>query len=583
MTNPASLLYQDPATLPAEDVMKRAKRFVKNPERLALGRPLKVALLSSFLTDYLADTLVFMLARRGFAARLWRAPYGAIATAVLDQGGPLEDFAPDMVLLLPSHRDLIHVPPPGGDAADAARAEAAAWTMLWDRLAVPVVQLSFDPPGQRPLGELDGSVPGGLLDHVRRTNRLLASQAPQQVALVDAEWLAARVGLERWHDHRLYTMCKQPFSFDVVPVLAAALAAAAAGLLGLGRKCLVLDLDNTLWGGEIGDLGLAGITLGTETAEGEAFVTFQRYVKALAQRGVVLAVCSKNLDAIARTPFESHGGMVLKLDDIACFMANFDDKAGNIRAIARTLNLGLESLVFCDDNPVERAWVREQLPEVLVVEMPDEPASYVRALDDCAAFPLHRLTEEDLGRAKSYQARARVAERLEAGADMDSFLASLNPRMTVEPVGAGSLDRIVQILAKTNQFKLNPTLFSAEEISARSVDVLALRFSDRLQDYGIVAVAVTHVDGDCLHIDNWVMSCRVFSRRLEFQTRLLLAQMAGARGCVGLSLDYMPSPKNSLIADLLPQLGFAPAGSRWVAPITAPQSMPISHILISEA
>lgn len=587
--DPKSILAQPLEMLSAEQVMKLAKRFTRAAGRAELGRPLKVAVLAGFLTDYLADTLVLMLARRGFAAELWRAPYGVMAGAVLEEDGALAAFAPDLVMLLPSHRDLARVPSPGATAAAAAaqaaaEAEAQVWHRLWHRLGCPVVQLSFDLPPSRPLGDLEGFVPGGVLDHARRVNRVLADDLPATVSLVDAEWLAARVGLERWHDARLYAMCKQPFSFDALPLVAEALAAAAAGLLGRGRKCLVLDLDNTLWGGEIGDLGVEGITLGSETAEGEAFVAMQRYAKALAQRGVVLAVCSKNNDAIARTPFQQHSAMVLGLDDIACFMANFEDKAGNIRAIAQKLNLGLDALVFVDDNPVERAWVRERLPEVLVVDLPEDPVLYVRALDDCGAFPVSRLTAEDLGRARSYQARAQVAERLEAGDDMDGFLASLEARVVVEPVGPASLDRIVQIIGKTNQFKLNPATFTAEEITARGADVLALRFADRLQDYGIVAVAVTRPEDGALRIDNWVMSCRVFSRRLEHVTRILLGRMAEKRGLSRLTLRYEPSAKNGLLAGILPKLGFTSTccGDEWAATAAPPAALPPHHICLAE-
>ena len=576
-----ALLAEDWRALPAEEVMKRAKRFAKDARRAQLGRKVKVAVLSGFLTDYLADTLILMLARRGISAELWRAPYGVMAGAVLDQASDLYGFHPDLVLLLPSHRDLRQLPLAGtsaGEARTAAEAEADVWRLLWKRLDGPVVQLTLDPPPVRPLGDLDGFSPGGLLHHVRRVNASLADNPPGHVALVDAEWLAARAGLDRWHDARLYEMCKQPFAFDVLPMLADALAGAAAGLLGRGRKCLILDLDNTLWGGEVGDVGLAGITLGPETPEGAPFVAFQYYCKQLSQRGVVLAVCSKNADAAARAPFLEHSAMVLSLDDIACFVANFDDKASNIRHIANTLNLGLDAMVLVDDHPVERAWIRRELPDVEVIELPQDPAGFVRALDDSGAFPVARLTAEDFGRTWSYRKQATLEP---ASADMDGFLASLEPRAMIEPVTPASLNRIVQIIAKTNQFKLNSQAFSVADIGKRASDVLAIRMTDKLQDYGIVAVAVTHAKDHCLHIDNWVMSCRVFSRRLEYATRALLASRAAEHGLKHLSLDYEPSPKNGLIADLLPRLGFARSGSsEWIAPVDPPADVPAHHITI---
>ena len=584
VTELQAVLAEDWRAHSAGEVMKRAKRFAKDARRFDLGRKVKVAVLSGFLTDYLADPLILMLARRGMAAELWRAPYGVMAGAVLDQASDLHGFGPDLVMLLPSHRDLMQAPPAGASAdvaQSAVAAEADVWRLLWKRLGVPVVQLTFDPPPVRPLGDLDGFAPGGLLHHGRGVNASLADNPPGHVALVDAEWLAARAGLERWHDARLYDMCKQPFSFEALPMLADALSGAAAGLMGRGRKCLILDLDNTLWGGEVGDVGSAGITLGPETPEGAPFTAFQHYCKQLSQRGVVLAVCSKNMDDAARAPFLEHSAMVLSLDDIACFVANFEDKAGNIRHIAKTLNLGLEAMVLVDDHPVERAWVRSQLPDVQVIELPADPAGYVRALDDCGAFPIARLTAEDFGRTRSYRLQATLAQSETGAADMDGFLASLEPRAVIEPVTPASLDRIVQIIAKTNQFKLNPQAFSAADIGKRAPDVLAIRMMDKLQDYGIVAVAVTHAEDRRLHIDNWVMSCRVFSRRLEYATRQLLARRAAERGLEGMSLSYQPSSKNGLIADLLPRLGFVKNGTdEWIAPVDPPASVPAHHITI---
>ena len=579
-----AMLAEDWRTFPAEEVMKRAKRFAKEARRTELGRKVKIAVLAGFLTDYLADTLILMLARRGIAAELWLAPYGVMAGAVLDKASDLHNFRPDLVLLLPSHRDFMQTPPAVASAEaaqSAAEAEAASWRSLWKLLDGPVVQLTFDPPPVRPLGELDGFSPCGLLNHVRRVNGCLADNPPGHVALVDAEWLAVRAGLDRWHDARLYDMCKQPFAFEVLPMLADALSGAVAGLLGRGRKCLILDLDNTLWGGEVGDIGSAGITLGSETPEGAPFVFFQQYCKQLSQRGVVLAVCSKNADATARAPFLEHSAMVLSLDDIACFVANFEDKASNIRQIAKTLNLGLDAMVLVDDHPVERAWVRSQLPDVQVIELPQDPAGFVRAIDDTGAFPIARLTAEDFGRTKSYRLQATLAQCETGTADMDGFLASLEPRVVIEPVTPASLDRIVQIIAKTNQFKLNAVAFSAADIDGRPSEVLALRMTDKLQDYGIVAVAVTHAKNQSLHIDNWVMSCRVFSRRLEYATRQLMARRATEYGLKNLSLVYKPSPKNGLIADLLPRLGFVKSGTdEWVAPVDPPADIPAHHITI---
>jgi len=337
------------------------------------------------------------------------------------------------------------------------------------------------------------------------------------------------------------------------------------GLLGKGRKVLVLDLDNTLWGGVVGDDGLQGIELGPETADGEAFVAFQTYAKQLSKRGIILAVCSKNRDEVARSVFREHSAMVLKEDDISCFVANFSDKAANLRQIARTLNVGLDSLVFADDNPVERALIRRELSEVLVVEMPEDPAYFARAVEACKAFPLRTLTREDLGRVASYRAMAAVQEAsADSGTDLEQFLIGLEPVAHVERVDPSTVDRIVQLIRKTNQFKLNLTTFQETEVLDSAPHVLALKLVDRLQDYGIVAIAVTRPSGETLHILNWVMSCRVFGRRLEDAMLELLAAHAAAHGCTVLETAHTPTEKNVIIPDILRRLGFEAQGTSGV-------------------
>ncbi len=559
-------LDRTPFPLPDDvDLDRTAKRLARDTEALSLaGASVTVHLLSSFLTDYLVDHLILMFARRGMAANIRQGEYGVIAGAILDDANSLHSDPPDLILILPSFRDLAFCPPMGASVEQAAHAvdqEVQFWTNLWSALSVPVIQLSFDTPPYRPLAEADGMIPGGLSHYARGVNMELAAQVPLSVTLVDAESLARKAGLANWHDAHVYNLCKQPFSMAALPHVADALSATAAGIRGLGRKALVVDLDDTLWGGVVGDDGVVNLELGPETPEGEAFTAFQMYLAQLRQRGIILAVCSKNVDEVARGPFQMHPAMVLKEDDFACFVANFDDKPSNLRRIAAELNLGLDALVFVDDNPVERALMRRELPQVMTIEMPENPALYATAVDACRAFPMARLTADDLRRADSYTARANTGKAMAAASDMDGFLASLEARAIMEPVGPGTQVRMAQLLAKTNQFKLNPSVFSAEELQDRRDHVIALRLVDRLQDYGIVAVAVLDPATDASGtwtVCNWVMSCRVFARRLEFVMMAEIVQRARNGGAQALELTYRPSDRNGLIADLLPKLGFIP-------------------------
>lgn len=522
-------------------------------------KPLRVQVLANITSDYLTDHLRLMLVRGGFAPTVNGGHYGGLVRGLMGEVD-LTSTQCDAAVLILTHRDL-QFPPLVGITAEEARAlvnrEVEFWASLILRSRVPTAILSFDQPTYRVLDEQDGLAPGGLGWHVKMCNLELAARLPATMMLVDAEALQRRLGAHSWYDERLYHLCKQPYTMEALPEIAQTMVAAVQGLLGRARKVLVLDLDNTLWGGVIGDDGLQGIELGQETAEGEAFAAFQTYVRNLSQRGIILAVCSKNREEAARSPFQQHSGMVLKEEHIACFVANFKDKAANIREIAKTLNLGLDSLVFVDDNPVERALIRAEIPEVLVVELPEEPAYYARAVEATKAFSMRSLTKEDLGRGASYRAMAAVREASTApGTDMEEFLIGLQPVAHIESVNGTTLGRIVQLIKKTNQFKLNLATFEEADIQALDSGVVALRLADRLQDYGIVAIAITRPENGVMQILNWVMSCRVFGRRLENVTLELISDLALRNGCATIAAAYTKTEKNVILPPVLEHLGF---------------------------
>lgn len=569
---------------PIGDLQRLARRARKNgiPSGLA-HRAARVSVMGGFQTSYIVELLPLFLAHRGIAGTIREAEYGALELDVLNPASGHADFAPDVTLVLPSHRDLRHAPPLDADletaVAHAAR-DVAQWRDIWSRIAGAVVHLTFDPPTDRPLGDADAVLPGGLSNYVARVNAALADAAPPNVTLVDAGRLAAELGASIWRDPRLHALAKQPFAMEALPALCDALAAGVAAHLGTARKALIVDLDNTLWGGVIGDAGLGGLELGQETAVGESFLAFQAYLKRLAARGIPLCVCSKNARETALEPFREHAAMILREEDIACFVANFDNKADNIRRIAKTLNLGLDAFVFVDDSPVEVAQVRQELPELWTLHLDGDPSGFVDILDGVNAFPIVRLTDEDRRRATSYKVAGTLAENQGAGSDLDGFLRGLEPEAVIEPVSPQTLERITQLIAKTNQFKLNAKRFSAPDIEAAADGVIAVRLKDRLQDHGIVSVAVLAPDGADLEIVNWVMSCRVFNRRLEYFMRSVFHDAAREAGASSLRLRYEPSKRNGLIADLLPRLGFVATETedQYRAPIAPPNAMPDSFM-----
>ena len=544
------------------------------------GTPLDVRVIGSITVDYLIEFLRLALVRWGMAPRLSAAPFGTLVASLMNAA---VQSAADITLLIPSHRDLLHAPDPGctaQQARDAVAREVAFWLDLVRCVNGPVVLLGFDQPGVRILGELDTLRPGGRGWHIRMTNLGLAETLPINVNMIDAEALQARVGQSLWPDARIWQLCKQPFAMEALPEIANTMGAAIAAITGRARKVLVLDLDNTLWGGIVGDDGVEGLELGPETAEGEAFLALQDYARRLRQRGVLLAVCSKNREEAARAPFRNHPAMILREEDIACFVANFDDKPSNLREIARALNLGLDSLVFADDNPVERALVRAELPDVLVVELPEDPAGFVAAIEAVQAFPVHSITHEDLTRSASYRALAQAAVQRASTTDLDGFLQGLAPVLHIDRVDAASVPRIAQLLAKTNQFRMNASRFDEAALLARPGDILALRLADRLQDYGIVAVVVLQDEGEVLRVENWVMSCRVFSRRLEHATLALLRARARMQGASRIVLAYVPTAKNVILPPVLAELGFSEQGApNWLADANG-QAVAPDHMVI---
>ena len=371
--------------------------------------------------------------------------------------------------------------------------------------------------------------------------------------------------LAEWHDPTLWNMAKLPFAPACAPIYADRLCTLLAASKGKSRRCLILDLDNTVWGGVIGDDGVKGILIGQGDATGEAHLAVQQAALALRSRGVVLAVSSKNTDEVARGPFREHPDMLLREEHIAVFQANWNDKATNIRAIAQELSLGLDAMVFLDDNPVERELVRRNLPQVAVPELPEDPALYARTLLLAGYFEAVAFSSEDRQRADFYQGNARRAELQKSAVDMGAYLASLAMVMTVQPFDEIGRARITQLINKSNQFNLTTRRYTEAEVEAVAAlpDALTLqvRLVDSFGDNGMISVLICRRTGSAWDIDTWLMSCRVLGRQVE---RALLQEVLAAARAAGIAQlrgRYVPTDRNALVKDHYAQLGFTPAGS----------------------
>jgi FkbH-like protein len=534
------------------------------------GQPLRLAVLGGYTTDHVAQGIDVFLFASGIDVEVYSSVYGAFRQEILDPGSGLYRFAPEVAFLATSRRDLGRLPALGDDkerVSECIAAELREWGQLWqtvhERLGCQIIQNNFDSPPWRLLAnrEMAPSAPGGYLT---RLNLALYEGAPPYVTVHDADSLSALAGKQAWGEERYFHAAKLPCAPPFLVDYAQSISSVIAALRGKSRKCLVLDLDNTLWGGVIGDDGLAGIRLGQGDAEGEAFQAFQEYAAGLRRRGILLAVCSKNTGSIAREVFERHPQMRLRLEDIACFVANWDDKATNLHTIAKTLNIGLDSLVFVDDNPAERSLVRRLAPAVAVPEMPSDPAGYIAAIEQHRYFQVTTFTAEDLQRAEYYRADAARRQVAESTADLGEFLRSLSMRARIGPISPDTLERSVQLINKSNQYNLTTRRCSSAEIVAKLDDprwvTRTVSIADRFGDNGLISVVLAEVAGDELRIDTWLMSCRVLQRNVEHHLLNHLVALARSRGLGRIRGEYVPTAKNAIVADHFERLGFACTG-----------------------
>jgi FkbH-like protein len=557
---------------------------------------LKLALLGSSTVAHLAPHIRLGALRRGLLVEIHVGDYGLYRHELADPSSAVHAFQPHVVLLA---LDAEHLAGSQGADADAALVNLRQSWKDAQSLGAIVLQQTVMPRFPPLMGNNEDRLPQSPATIVRRINYLLREQAADaNVSLLALDdWVAAEGGLAAWFDPGLWHLSKHEVQHTAAPLYGDQAGRVLAAIRGRSSKCLVLDLDNTLWGGVIGDDGMDGIVLGQGTAAGEAHLALQRYAKRLSERGVILAVCSKNDEANALAPFQNHPEMILKQPDIACFVANWQDKATNLRQIAETLNIGLDSLVFVDDNPVERALIRRELPMIAVPELPEDPAGYVRTLASAGYFEALTLTDEDRARAEQYRANAARTALRSSATDMAGFLGSLKMELTWAPFDQAGFKRIVQLINKTNQFNLTTRRYTDAEVAAvmqaeaegRAV-TLQLRLNDIYGENGIIAIVIGKVTPGCdLEIDTWLMSCRVLGREVEQATLNLLAQRALDLGCGLLLGTYLPTEKNGMVKDLYSRLGFAPVessadgSSRWSLQLAGFQFPPVPMKIIQGA
>ena len=554
--------------------------------------PVRLALIGSSTLTHLIPAIRVAGMRRNFAFEIFEGNYGMYLQELADSASDLYRFKPDVLLIA---LDAHHIA--GADSSSSEQALEllqSCWQLAKEKLGATVIQQTILPVMSSLLGNNEHhleSSPATVIAEVNAKMRRAAKAAG--VHLLAADTLSSTFGVRSWFNSALWHRSKQEIHPAAAPLWGEHLVRLVAALRGLSFKCLVLDLDNTVWGGVIGDDGLEGIQLGQGNAVGESYIAFQKLAARLSRRGVILAVCSKNDDANARSPFEHHPEMVLKLGDIACFVANWQDKATNLRFIARTLSIGIDSLVFADDNPFERNLIRQELPMVAVPELPEDPALYSETLTDAGYFEGLTLTAEDRERSQQYQANAERGRMKESVTDLESYLRGLDMQMhwlPFEPIG---LSRIAQLINKSNQFNLTTRRYTEGDVAEMMKDTtcltLQLRLVDRFGDNGMIAVIIGKpVVGDALEIDTWLMSCRVLGRQVEEATLNLIVKRAIELGAKQLIGRYLPTAKNGMVKEHYAKLGFTcvsqneDGSSEWTLDLHSYLSKP-THIQTVES
>jgi len=549
---------------------KKLRRELASEDGL---HPVRIAVLGGSTTNEVVDLLEIFLLAAGFQPTFHPSEYGRFYEEAVLEPGDLIAFAPDIVYLHTSFLNVQSPPPVHCSEAEFqgyVEAELGRYRRIWESIernvSAQIVQNNFELPPYALLGNLDSVSSGGMSRFLLAMNMEFAraAAADSRLLLHDVHSLAARLGLDRWFDWDRYFGYKILHTPEANCALARSLTAVVRALYGRSRKVLVLDLDNTLWGGVIGDDGVDKIQIGRETPVAEAYTAFQEYCLSLQHRGILLAVCSKNNEEVARQGFE-HPDSVLKLEHFAAFKANWEPKHENILAIAKELNLGVDSFVFVDDNPAERAIVQAQIPGIAVPEVGAEVSQYAAILDRGRYFEPVSMSAEDLSRAELYQHNAARASAAATFADYGEYLDSLEMVAEIDRFKPVYVDRIAQLTNKTNQFNLTTRRYTLAEMEAIAQDSTYIglygKLSDRFGDNGLITIVLGRREGDILHLDLWLMSCRVLKRDMELAMLDALVENARAAGAKSLQGRYIPTKKNGMVADHYEKLGFDPVST----------------------
>lgn len=530
----------------------------------------KIAVLGGSTTHDIIRVLELFLLNYGIEPEFYESEYGQYWQDAMF-GQELLTFKPDVIYIHTTNRNITNFPSMDDDkdVVNAKLSEVyqhfeSMWKKLSDTYHCPVIQNNFEAPFFRLLGNRDFFDIHGRLSFINRLNEMFAEYArtaaddSSSFYINDINYLSSCYGLDEWSDPLTWHMYKYALCIPAIPTLSFNVANIIKSIYGKNKKGLVLDLDNTLWGGVIGDDGVDGIEIGQETNLGQVYAEFQNYIKMQKDIGILLTVDSKNEKENALLGL-GHPDSVLKEDDFVAIKANWEPKSENLKAIANELNILPDSLVFVDDNPAERAIIEGQIKGCAVPEI-DSPEHYIRILDHSGFFEATSISEDDKKRNEMYVANKMRTQAQESFSDYGEYLSSLEMEAEIAPFEKLYIPRIAQLTNKSNQFNLTTKRYSPDDIEAAANDPLVItlygRLKDKFGDNGIVSLIAGNIKGDELHIDLWLMSCRVLKRDMEFAMMDALHAKALERGISTIYGYYYPTAKNKMVKDFYTLQGF---------------------------
>lgn len=528
----------------------------------------RLAVIGDCATQHLATAIRGYGVYADLGLSVFDADYNQIDAQTLDAGSELYAFAPNAVLIQMCTEKLYEafcVTPLNRRATfgeDTYAQIRQIWQRINENLHTTILQCNFPLMDDGVFGQYGNKTADSFLFQQRKLNFLLMEgcQEIKNVSILDLDAIQAGRGRENFSDPKLYYIAKMPISMEALPAVAKSVVDIIQALRGAVKKCVVVDLDNTLWGGVIGDDGLSGIQIG-ELGSGHAFTEFQFWLRELKNRGILLAVCSKNNESTAKEPFEKHPEMVLQLEDFSAFVANWEDKASNIRNIQKMLNIGMDSLVFLDDNPFERNLVRSMIPEITIPDLPEDPALYLQYLRGLDLFETASYSQEDANRTRQYREQAQRSSFESSFQSYDAYLEGLEMKAVAAPFDAFHYPRIAQLTQRSNQFNLRTVRYTEAEIEAvsQSENHICLYFTlkDRFGDHGLISVVILDKKPEStLFVSEWLMSCRVLKRGMEEFIVNKILRTAAEHGYQKVVGEYIPTPKNAMVQDLYEKMGF---------------------------